>query len=99
MLGHLLYEAEECREAIKQFTKLLEREKNHLDALIDLGRALADRLRADHARMKLLLISDFAHQEPAASSRVDDDPALIQKPFSPPELLQRMRTILDGEQA
>lgn len=60
------------------------------------GRALAERLRQDHPGLEVLFVSGFFQDDLSPHALENGSHALIQKPFSPPELLQRMRSLLDA---
>ncbi|MGI9592742.1 MAG: PAS domain-containing hybrid sensor histidine kinase/response regulator, partial [Myxococcota bacterium] len=58
------------------------------------GHALAERLRWDHPGLSVLFVSGFSEDEFAPHALADEEHAFIQKPFSPPHLLHRLRALL-----
>ena len=58
------------------------------------GQALARRLQASHPSLKVLYMSGFSDEALVENGMLEGSVALIQKPFSPPDLLRRARSVL-----
>jgi nitrogen-specific signal transduction histidine kinase/CheY-like chemotaxis protein len=63
------------------------------------GIDMARRVRADGRGIGLLCISGYFEQLVSGASALPAGAALLQKPFSAPELLKKVRAILDGKPA
>lgn len=61
------------------------------------GEALAQRLRADNPRLKVLFMSGYANDEAVRHGVSDGRLAFLQKPFSMSELACKVRAVLDEE--
>jgi len=60
------------------------------------GPQLADQLLAERPRMKVLFISGYAELEIAKRGVLRAETELLQKPFTPDRLIERVREILDN---
>ena len=63
------------------------------------GKALDEALRRQRPELPLLFMSGYAGQEVADRGLLSPDASFIQKPFSPQELVQRVRSLLDRRAA
>jgi CheY-like chemotaxis protein len=61
------------------------------------GHALAERLRCDHPALKVLFVSGFSEDDALPEAVEGEADALIQKPFSAPELLGQIRSLLTSD--
>ena len=61
------------------------------------GKALDEAIRRLRPSLPLLLMSGHPGEEVAEHGRLNHTSSFIQKPFSPPELAQRVRAMLDGK--
>jgi FixJ family two-component response regulator len=59
------------------------------------GHELADRLAALHPEMKVLYISGYTDEALVHHGAMEPDVFLLQKPFSPEALAQKVREVLD----
>jgi len=59
------------------------------------GRALAARIKAHHPDVCVLYISGHPEDIIARPGILDPEVSLLNKPFGPSELLDRIRTLLD----
>ncbi|HET9134878.1 MAG TPA: ATP-binding protein [Gemmatimonadales bacterium] len=60
------------------------------------GVHLAQAMRARHRDLPVLFISGYTGDELARQGLLDERAALLQKPFTPAELADRVRAVLDG---
>jgi CheY-like chemotaxis protein len=60
------------------------------------GRVLAERMRAVHPETKVLYISGYSEETIGRGKSLDEDFALLQKPFTSEMLGTRVRGILNG---
>jgi CheY-like chemotaxis protein len=60
------------------------------------GKQLADRLQVSRPQMKVLFISGYADGSLFPGKEPEDRIELLEKPFSPQALVQRVRELLDG---
>jgi FixJ family two-component response regulator len=60
------------------------------------GHELADRLAAMHPEMKVLYISGYTDQALVHHGVLEPGVFLLQKPFSPEALAQKVREVLDA---
>ncbi len=60
------------------------------------GAALADRLRADHPGLKVLLMSGYAYDVALQQAALEPGLHFLQKPFTPEVLARRVRDVLDA---
>lgn len=95
--GFQLHLAESSREATERFMEL----RGEVDVLVsDVvmpgmgGRELAGVVRAIRPDTRVLLISGYARESADADGLRDDEFEFIQKPFSPTELLSRLKLML-----
>ena len=100
--GYMVLEAANGQEAL-QVTQ--EGGRHRIDLLLtDVvmsrmgGRELADRLRPLMPKMKVLFTSGFPHQGPSPGDGTEHDIAFMPKPFTPVELIRRVREVLDPSQ-
>jgi two-component system, cell cycle sensor histidine kinase and response regulator CckA len=63
------------------------------------GKELSDALRGLRPDLPLLFMSGYPGHEVADRGLLDPNASFIQKPFSPEELAQRVRGMLDGKAA
>jgi CheY-like chemotaxis protein len=61
------------------------------------GVELAERLDISHPNLKLILTTGYAHGAPGSETLATSDRALLAKPYSPRELLRRIRGELDAK--
>ena len=61
------------------------------------GQALAKQLKSMRPRIKVLFTSGYTHNSISRRGMVEADQLFIQKPFSPAELTQKVRAVLDGD--
>ncbi len=61
------------------------------------GLELADRLQAEHPELHLLFISGYAEDSVLSNPLVDPLRNLLSKPFTPDQLLRKVREVLDSE--
>jgi DNA-binding NtrC family response regulator len=61
------------------------------------GRELADRLNAAHPAMRVLYASGYTDEMIAHHGVLEPGVAFLQKPFTPGNLAQRVRDVLDAE--
>jgi PAS domain S-box-containing protein len=61
------------------------------------GRTLAERVQRIHPEARVLYMSGYTDETMARHRTVDPDMAFLQKPFTPPGLLQAVRAILDAD--
>jgi len=59
------------------------------------GRELAQRLVRTHPEMRVLYTSGYIDESIMRRSMIDQDPALLKKPFSADALVRRVRAVLD----
>jgi len=59
------------------------------------GRDIADELRTRHSGLPTIFMSGYAVDVFKHDGRLDEGLAFLQKPFTPGELLARVRTMLD----
>ena len=59
------------------------------------GRAVSEEIRKDYPQLPVLLASGYSADTLHSSIRLEEDTTLIQKPYSPKELLHRIRDLLD----
>jgi DNA-binding response OmpR family regulator len=60
------------------------------------GRELADRLRVAQPGLRVLYTSGYTEGEIARRGSLADDAQFLPKPFTPSDLLLRVREVLDG---
>jgi PAS domain S-box-containing protein len=60
------------------------------------GNVLAERLRADYPHIRVLLISGYSVDELVQQGISDTGILLLQKPFTPDELVRKVRELLDA---
>jgi DNA-binding response OmpR family regulator len=60
------------------------------------GRDVADELRRRHPGLPVIFMSGYARDIVAHDGRLDEGVEFLQKPFSPEELLARVRASLDA---
>ena len=60
------------------------------------GRELADRLNAAHPAMRVLYVSGYTDEMIAHHGVLEPGVAFLQKPFTPGDLAQRVRDVLDA---
>ncbi len=96
--GYKVMEASDGAEALA----LLARTNGQVDLVLsDVvmprmgGKALDEALRRQRPELPLLFMSGYAGQEVAERGLLNPDASFIQKPFSPQELVQRVRSLLD----
>lgn len=97
--GYELILAESARQATERF---FER-RGEIDVLVTdvvmpgmSGRELAGLVRSIRPATKVLLISGYAKESTDSGGECQDDFDFIQKPFSPTELLSRLKLMLAG---
>jgi CheY-like chemotaxis protein len=61
------------------------------------GRQLVDALAGERPAMKILYVSGYSEDAIAHRGALDAGVALLRKPVTPVDLLQRVREVLDGE--
>jgi len=61
------------------------------------GKQLADRMAASRPEMKVLFISGYADRSLFSPTERNGQIHLLEKPFSPSVLVQKVRELLDGE--
>jgi hypothetical protein len=100
--GYKVMEASDGAEALT----LLARTNGQVDLVLsDVvmphmgGKALDEALRRQRPELPLLFMSGYAGQEVADRGLLSPDASFIQKPFSPQELVQRVRSLLDRRAA
>ncbi len=62
------------------------------------GQTLAEQLKSMLPRIKVLFTSGYTHNSISRRGIVEADQLFIQKPFSPADLTQKVREVLDGDQ-
>ncbi len=98
--GYWVLEATNGEEALRVAQERLE--EIHL-LLTDVvmprmgGKELADRLKTLRPNLKVLFISGFPDEAIAYHGILDSGVVLLQKPFSPAALAQKVREVLDRE--
>jgi two-component system, NtrC family, sensor kinase len=60
------------------------------------GRQLVDRALAERPTLQVLFMTGYGRDAIVRDGRLHPDVVLIQKPFSPPELSLRLRSVLDA---
>ena len=97
--GYRLYEAQDGLEALG----IIEKHGPEIDLLLtDVvmpnmnGTELALRFRAVCPHAKVLLMSGYTDEEANRRGALESGHELLQKPFKPDALVQRVREILDG---
>jgi two-component system, cell cycle sensor histidine kinase and response regulator CckA len=97
--GYQLHVAQTAREATERFFEL----RGEVDVLVsDVvmpgmgGRELAGIVRAIRPATRVLLISGYARESAELEGSSDEEFEFIQKPFSPTELLSRLKLMLAG---
>ena len=100
--GYKVMEASDGAEALA----LLARTNGQVDLVLsDVvmprmgGKALDEALRRQRPELPLLFMSGYPGQEVADRGLLNPDASFIQKPFSPQELVQRVRSLLDRRAA
>jgi two-component system, cell cycle sensor histidine kinase and response regulator CckA len=58
---------------------------------------LVDRLLTKRPNLKVLFISGYTNDEVVRRGVTGRDSAFIQKPFTPQDLMKKVRELLDGE--
>jgi signal transduction histidine kinase/DNA-binding response OmpR family regulator len=98
-LGYAVFEAGDAASALE----IVERETGIHLLFTDLGlpgamdgRALAQRIRATRASVKVLITTAYAGGALIREGRLDPDVELLSKPFSFVALASRIRQLLDG---
>jgi DNA-binding response OmpR family regulator len=61
------------------------------------GRELAERLTAERPEMKVLFMSGYSEELVADRGMVGRGAAFLAKPFSPEQLLAKLRAVLAGD--
>jgi two-component system cell cycle sensor histidine kinase/response regulator CckA len=61
------------------------------------GRELADRIRTSFPRTKILFTSAYTESAAIRQGIVNQDIALLQKPFTPSGLARKIRDVLDAK--
>lgn len=96
--GYRVMQARDGREALR----FCEEVGRPLDLLLTdvvmaglSGRDIAERLRPHHPEMDVLYISGFPESVLAAKGMVESGAELLDKPFTVPQLLRRVRKVLD----
>ncbi|HEV2063714.1 MAG TPA: PAS domain S-box protein, partial [Thermoanaerobaculia bacterium] len=97
--GYTVFAAADADEALEIF----RRHSGEIDLLLTdvimpktSGPRLAQRLLIELPRMKVLYMSGYADAEIAERGILHAETALLQKPFTPERLVQRVREILDS---
>jgi PAS domain S-box-containing protein len=97
--GYHVLEASDGTDAIRKW----EKQAGSIDLLLtDVvmplvnGRQLARRLTSVAPRMRVIYMSGYADDVIAYHGILDEETTLVQKPFSPNALLQKLREVLDA---
>jgi two-component system cell cycle sensor histidine kinase/response regulator CckA len=100
-LGYIVLTATDGLEAL---TLKQQRDSGHVDLLLtDIvmphmsGRELADRIRTSFPRTKILFTSAYTESAAIRQGIVNQDIALLQKPFTPSGLARKIRDVLDAK--
>ena len=100
--GYRVLEADDGTDAIRKW----EKQAASIDLLLtDVvmplvnGRQLAKRLTSVAPRMRVVYMSGYADDVIAYHGILDEATTLVQKPFSPSTLLQKLREVLDAGKA
>ena len=95
-LGYSVLEAANPEEAAR-----LTADRQRVDILVTdvimpgiSGRALADRLRADHPDLRVLFVSGYTDDVVVHHGVVSDGIAFLQKPFNAADLGRKVRAVL-----
>ncbi|MGB7622772.1 MAG: PAS domain S-box protein [Terriglobia bacterium] len=99
MKGYAIFEARDADEAVK----LLDCHKNHIDMLLTdvimpktSGVELAKRFRSQRPNAKVLFMSGYTDAALTHHGVLNSGTALIEKPFTPHTLAQKVREVLDS---
>ncbi len=97
--GYAVLEAQNGEEALR----LARENKRALDLIVTdvvmpgmSGRELAKKMTAHHPRAKVLYLSGYADDAVLRHGVMEEGAALIPKPFTPNQLLKKIRDILDA---
>ncbi|HEB11877.1 MAG TPA: response regulator [Spirochaetales bacterium] len=98
--GYSVIEATDGMDALKIITK---GDRLKIDLLVtDVvmpemgGKELADKLTAEYPRLSVLYISGYTDNAIAHHGVLDEGVSLLQKPFSPQSLAEKVRGVLDN---
>jgi len=97
--GYTVLEAQDGEDALRVVEQY--REPLHL-VLTDVmmpklgGRDLVTRLLVQHPHLNVLYMSGYADDALGAHGFLEARAALLSKPFTPPQLVSRVRQVLDG---
>jgi PAS domain S-box-containing protein len=99
-LGYTVITAANGIEALQQQEKI---DFGRIDLLLTdvvmphmSGKALADRIRASYPEMKILFTSAYTENSITHQGVLDPGVALLQKPFAPAVLVQKLREVLEA---
>jgi CheY-like chemotaxis protein len=103
LLERLGYTVLKAANGIEAMSIIHQQGRGHIDLLFTdvvmphmSGKELADRIHALHPQTKILFTSAYTESAIVHQGVLDKSVALLQKPFTPSALAQKLREVLDA---